>query len=396
MRVLQLVAADRWTGAAATALQLAEALRAAGVDCRFAFRPGRGLEERLRGRDWCHPMLVKERGPLELLHAVRRVRALCDGMDVVHCHLPHDHLLARLALAGRGEGTGDRGQVGGEREDGRAGGGQGAGRGPWPPLLVRSVRHPGHIAPHLYHRWLFRRTRGVGLANSTMAPPASRVGLLAGVATAVLPVALEAAFFGPLDRQGTRARLGVPDGAFVAGTIGKIDGTRGHAELIRALACAPGVWGVVVGKGPAVGELQELARELGVAGRLVWAGYVEEGREHIYAAMDLFVFPAAGSDWGHRAIAEASACGLPTLAVDLPGVGDLVVPGLSGELFAEGDVAALGRLLAGWGADPGRCRAAGRFAAERARRIWTPPALAAAALGLYRAAAPPAAHSPGR
>lgn len=369
MKVLQLVAADRWTGAAATALQLAEALRETGVDCRLAYRPGRGLEQRLRGLVWCHPILAKERGPLDLQRAVLRVRELCDGMDVVHCHLPHDHLLARLALRGRGQRIGDRG-----------------------PLLVRSVRHPGHLAPHLYHRWLFRRTGGVGLANSTMTALTGRAGSLAGVPSAVLPVALEAAFFGPLDREGTRARLGVPAGAFVAGTIGKIDGTRGHEELIRALAVARGVWSVVIGKGPAVAGLQELAHKLDVAERLVWAGYVEDGREHIYAAMDLFVFPAAGSDWGHRAIAEASACGLPTLAADLPGVVDLVEPGVSGELYAAGDVAALGRLLAGWSGDPARSRAAGRVATERARRTWTPPALAAAALGLYRAAAHPPAR----
>ena len=67
MRVLQIVAADRWTGAAATALQLAEALREAGEDCHFVFRPGRGLEERLRGLDWCHAILAKERGPGDLL-----------------------------------------------------------------------------------------------------------------------------------------------------------------------------------------------------------------------------------------------------------------------------------------------------------------------------------------
>lgn len=362
MRVLQLVAADRWTGAAATALQLAEALREAGVDCRLAYRPGRGLEQRLRGLDWCHPILAKERGPLELRRAVLRVRELCGGMDVVHCHLPHDHLLARLASRGGGQGTGDRGQG---------------------PLLVRSVRHPGHLAPHVFHRWLFRGTGGVGLANSSMAALVGRLRPLAGAPSAVLPVALEEAFFGPLDREGTRTRLGVPAEAFVAGTIGKIDGTRGHEELIRALAAAPGVWGVVIGKGPAVAALQELSRRLGVADRLVWAGYVEDGREHIFAAMDLFVFPAAGSDWGHRAIAEAAACGLPTLAAELPGVVDLVEPGTTGELYAANDVEALGRLLVAWAADRGRCRAAGRAAAERARRRWTPAALAVAALGLY-------------
>jgi len=363
VKVLQLVAADRWTGAAAPALQLAEALRAAGVDCRFAYRPGRGLEQRLSGRDWCYPILAKERGLADLRRAVLRVRELGGGMDVVHCHLPHDHLLARLALRGRGRGRGGPGV-----------------------LLVRSVRHPGHLTPHLYHRWLWRGTRGVALANSSMVAPAGRLGAFAGVPSMVLPAGLEAAFFGPLERAGSRARLRVPPDVFVAGTIGKIDPTRGHQDFIRALAVAPDVWGIIIGKGPAVAALQDLARQLGVAPRLVWAGYVEEGREHIFAAMDLFVFPAAGSDWGHRAIAEASACGLPTLAADLPGVADLVESGVTGELYATNDAAGLGHRLVAWAADRRRCRVAGRAAAERARQRWTPTALAAAALELYRSA----------
>ncbi len=366
VRVLQLVAADRWTGAAATALQLVEALRGAGVDCQLAFRPGRGLEQRLQGLEWCHPILAKERGPRDLWRAVRQVRALCAGMDVVHCHLPHDHLLARLALGRSGRGEAQRG---------------------WPRvLLIRSVRHPGHLTPHLFHRWLFRSTRAVGLASASMRPQLGHFRALAGVPTAVLPVALDAAFFAPLDREGARASLDVPPGAFVAGTIGKIDGTRGHETFIRALADAPGVWGVVVGKGPAVPRLQALAERLGVGPRLRWAGYVEDGREHLLAAMDLFVFPAAGSDWGHRAIAEASACGLPTLAADLSGVAEFVEPGVTGELYPPGDVVALARLLCAWADDPARCREAGHAAAARARREWTPAALASAALRLYAAA----------
>lgn len=430
MRVLQLVAADRWTGAAATALQLAEALRGAGVDCQLAFRPGRGLEERLLGLEWCHPILAKERGPADLARAARRVRALAAGCDVVHCHLPHDHLLAKLALGIQKQGTvwthlagvfagerhaplgglrarsgratlaasgsmsqGDalsRGQGEGDTGEGMASRGQegelgrqGADPGPRAPALVRSVRHPDHLRPNLYHRWLFRDTAGLGLANSSMVAMTRDVPELRAVPAEVLPVANEARFVPGCDRDGARARLGIPAGAVVAGTIGKLDGTRGQDVFLRGLAGAPEVWGLIVGKGPGVPLLQALARELGVAGRLAWAGYAESGLEDLYAAMDLFVFPAAGSDWGHRAIAEASACGLPTLAADLPGVADLVALGATGDLYPAGDPAALGHLLGLWGSDPGRRHACGRRAAAIARERWTPAELAAAALRLY-------------
>jgi glycosyltransferase involved in cell wall biosynthesis len=216
-----------------------------------------------------------------------------------------------------------------------------------------------------------------------MADLARRLAVFRRTPVEVLPVALEPRFAPGGDRDGSRARLGIPAQAVVAGTIGKIDGTRGHDVFIRGVAAAPGIWGLIIGKGPGVEALQNLARDLGVGERLAWAGYVESGLEDLYAAMDLFVFPAAGSDWGHRAIAEASASGLPTLAADLPGVADLVEPGRTGDLFADADPAALGRLLSSWGTDPARRRAAGGQAAGIARERWNPPALAEASLRLY-------------
>jgi glycosyltransferase involved in cell wall biosynthesis len=353
MRVLQLVAADRWTGAAATALQLAEALRDAGTDCDFAYRPGRNLEQRLHDAAWCRPALVKERTLADVLAAVRRVRELARGCDLVHSHLPHDHLLARLAL-----------------------------RGSQLPL-VRSIHHTGHLRQDPYNRWLLRGVSALGLANSTMTSRVERIPALHRLPSCVLPVALEARFFAGGSRENGRRHLGIPPEALVAGTIGKLDRARGHDLFIRALAATPGLDGVIIGKGPYEPVLRKLARELGAGDRIVFAGYVEDALEDLYAAMDLFVFPAAGSDHAHRAIAEASACGIPTLAADLPGVRDLVEPGATGEVWPTGDAAGLAVLMASWAGDPTRRRAAGEAAAARAHALWTPQRLARAASELY-------------
>ena len=356
MRVLQLVAADRWTGAAATALQLADALHGAGLECHFAYRPGRNLDQRLAGLEWCHPILAKERSLRDLREVLRRVRALAGGFDAIIVHLPHDHVLARLALRG--------------------------GRRP----VVRWVHHSKHLRADPFHRWLFRTTVGIGLSNTTMLPACRRIPALRGVPAAVMPLALEPRFAPDRAGAAARTRLGIPANAFVAGTIGKLDRGRGHDLFIHALAAAPGVWGMVIGKGPHVPALQRLAARLGVAERLAWPGYVEDGLEHLYAAMDVFVFPAAGSDHAHRAIAEAAACGIPSLAADLAGVRDLVEPGATGELYPAADAAALAVLIGRWAGDASLRLEAGRHAAARARAQWTPERLAETALGLFQAA----------
>jgi glycosyltransferase involved in cell wall biosynthesis len=368
VRVLQVVAADRWTGAAATALQLAEALRLAGVDCHFAFRRGNNLEARLRGVGWCHAVLVKETSYADMRRVLDTLHGLAAEFDLVHCHLPHDHLLVRLAC----------------RRGGKS--------------IFRSVRHPRHLRPDPYHRWLFHNTAGAGLANSALVEACRRIPALARAPAVMLPVALEPRFLasGPGGvggsasparrgvRDATRVALGIPVTATVAGVVGKLAIGRGQDLFLHALAGAPGVWGLVVGHGAAEAGLRRTARRLDVANRLAFSGYVEEGLENLYAAMDLFVFPAAGSDHAHRAVAEAAGCAVPSLAADLPGVHDVLEPGSTGALFPPGDAAALAVLLRQWSGDPGLRERAGAAAARHAATHWTRHNLAASALELYR------------
>lgn len=359
VRVLHLVSSDRFTGAAAPALQLVQALRATGEEAEFAIRGGHNLQRKLAGLPWVHPILAKERTFADLLRAVTRVKTLAAQFQVVHCHLPHDHALARLALRSPGE-----------------------------KVLVRSVRRPRHLRRDPFHRWLFAHTAGVAFATPALGRRWDRWEPVRRRPTVVLPPAVEERFHRPGDRAGTRARLAIPPEAVVAGTVGKLHSTRGQDLFLRALLAAPGVWGVVVGQGEAGNDLARLAANLGVVSRVRFPGYVEEDLVDYYAAMDLFVFPAAGSDWGHRAIAEAMACGVPVLAANLEGVSDLVEVGLTGELYPAQDAAALAVLLRAWGGNPTRRAAAARAAAARAS-LWTAPNLAAAADQLYRACLPP-------
>lgn len=359
MRVLHLIAADRFTGAAAPALQLVEALRGAGVAAELAIRGGHNLEARLTGLPWVHPLLAKERSLADFRQAVARVRALAVDFDVVHCHLPHDHALARLAL---------RSLSGGR-------------------VLIRSVRHPRHLRRDPFQRWLFAATAGVALATPALASRWRRWRRAAATPAVMLPPAVETRFRKTGDRIGARTRLGIPPAAVVAGTVGKLHRHRGQDLFLRALAAAPGVWGMIVGQGEDRASLQALATTLGVAPRVCFPGCVEEGLAHLYAAMDLFVFPAAGSDWGHRAIVEAMACGVTVLAAEVEGAADLVRPGQTGDFYPAHDAAALAVLLSAWAGDAARRAAAGR-AAEEGARVWTPVQLATAVRELYRAAAP--------
>jgi glycosyltransferase involved in cell wall biosynthesis len=79
--------------------------------------------------------------------------------------------------------------------------------------------------------------------------------------------------------------------------------------------------------------------------------------------MDIYVFPSPGSDWGHRAISEAQACGKPVITARWPGVEDLIDDGITGVIADRTPLdmaAAIDHLLA----DPKGARRLGESASH--------------------------------
>ncbi len=170
---------------------------------------------------------------------------------------------------------------------------------------------------------------------------------------------------------------------------------RDKLESYRQLGQALGRLGelpwqlVVVGDGEARPAVEAALAPLGA--RIAWAGRQPfAALPGIYAACDLYVWPAVGEAYG-MALLEAAAAGLPAVAGRVRGVGDVVMDGATGLLAAPGDpadfAAKVHLLLASpaWRQEMGE-RAALFVARERSL------AHAAARLGdeLARAAANPA------
>jgi glycosyltransferase involved in cell wall biosynthesis len=131
-------------------------------------------------------------------------------------------------------------------------------------------------------------------------------------------------------------------------TVGKMAAGRGHEEAIAAAAPLLEVTAVHVGHGERMPMLKRWAAELGAGDRNVWTGYQEEFLPDLYRCWNAFLFTASGSEQGQRAILEAMASGLPIVALDLPGVRDLVTDGREGFVVQNGVELTdrLGRLVA--------------------------------------------------
>ena len=308
MKVGMIVFANKWTGAGAVAELNCRALHSAGVDARLLFVGGRNLERRLRGRRWAEPSLIKERSLAHFRSNVRAVAALAKECDIVICHLPHDHLLCVAAGVHRSI------------------------------PLVRAFRNPRHLRRDPYHRFLDRRLAAALCSHSALENELRR--FTAGLSIAVLPVPLEDRFK-PADGSRWRNRLAIPSGARVIGAVGKLAEGRGFMLLLDAASRLEATAHlVVVGHGEDLPRLQKRAIDRGLESRVHWTGYQDEALPELYLAMDIVIFTAPGSDWGHRAISEAQGCGRPVVAVSYPGVEDLIEDGITGRIV-DRDPAAL-------------------------------------------------------
>lgn len=96
-------------------------------------------------------------------------------------------------------------------------------------------------------------------------------------------------------------------------------------------------WFVLVGSGDDSETLRERSKELGCADRCIFTGTLE-GTDVVsaYKGVDLFVFASTTETQG-MVVLEAMAGGLPVIAVDAPGVRDVVLNGTNGFLVPESD-----------------------------------------------------------
>jgi len=155
----------------------------------------------------------------------------------------------------------------------------------------------------------------------------------------------------PIERFTHNGRPAADVSAWLAGRKGiamtaRLIPAKGHEVAIRALASLPeDLCMVFIGDGPERPKLEELSRKLGVGPRCLFLGSRADVPE-ILEACDLYLQASYAEGFGIAAL-EAMAAGLPVVASEAPGLGDLVRG--AGTLFPAGDAgacaAAIGNLI---------------------------------------------------
>jgi glycosyltransferase involved in cell wall biosynthesis len=202
------------------------------------------------------------------------------------------------------------------------------------------------------------------------------------------------AFFERADRLAgqraeLRAGLGASDSDVVVLSVARLAPEKGIDTLVRATAATAErrLLVVVAGEGPARGELEELARALGV--RLSLLGDLQPWDRvfDCYAAADVFALLSRHEPWG-VVVNEAAAFGLPLVLSDRVGAAfDLLDGHDNGVLVPVDDVTATADALRRLADDPSLRRTAGARSRELMRAWGYEPSIENFVMAVLAAAA---------
>jgi glycosyltransferase involved in cell wall biosynthesis len=178
--------------------------------------------------------------------------------------------------------------------------------------------------------------------------------------------------FAPAGRERAlrvRQELGLPAGAPVVGSIGRLNAQKGHRFLIDAAASLCRRRGdlrvLIVGDGDLLEDLRAQASGLGIADRVVFAGHRTDVPD-LLAALDVFCISSL-YEGTPLALFEAMAAGRAVVSTAVDGCREVLEDGVSGLLVPPGDAAALAASLERVVADHALREALGRRALEASR-----------------------------
>ena len=152
--------------------------------------------------------------------------------------------------------------------------------------------------------------------------------------------------FHPIDesiRKATRHEFGFSDDDIVLSHHGILHPNKGNDWILQRLtelkSDVPNLKYLLIGNGPEMNNLKQLAEELGIADRVVFAGWLPSETElnHALASADIGLVMRIGQETDHfhmtDTLAHEMACEKPVLAVNLKGIAEVLDDGNNGFLF---------------------------------------------------------------
>jgi glycosyltransferase involved in cell wall biosynthesis len=155
----------------------------------------------------------------------------------------------------------------------------------------------------------------------------------------VVPTGVRVKAFSSGDGAGFRHAHKIERSTYVVGHMGRLAPEK-NLEFLAEAVCGflkgrPDAVFLLVGKGPSDTTISRIFDTHNLSERLVLCGELEnESLAAALNAMDVFAFSSLSETQG-MVISEAMAAGVPVVALDAPGVRDVVIDGQNGRLLAS-------------------------------------------------------------
>ena len=201
----------------------------------------------------------------------------------------------------------------------------------------------------------------------------------------VIPYGIDTTQFEQCDPNAVRA-VRERYGERLVISVGRLVYYKGFDVLIRAMASVRGKL-VIVGDGPLRGELESLAAQLGVTGKVVFAGEINNaGVTPYYHAADLFALASVARSEAFGIVQiEAMAAALPVVNTSLDsGVPFVSLDGQTGLTVPPGNPEALAVAINRLLDDDGLRQSLGQAGVRRARQEFSLDTMLARTLQLYQ------------
>jgi glycosyltransferase involved in cell wall biosynthesis len=146
-----------------------------------------------------------------------------------------------------------------------------------------------------------------------------------------------------------RQKLGISNDTIVITFVGRLIYAKGVQDLITAFSkikdTALDTKLLIVGEGPYRANLEHLAQQTGCASSILFLGQKNQDEViDILSATDIFVNPSY-SEGLPTSVMEAASIGLPIIATDVGGTGEIIVSHETGMLVKTGDTGQLEQKL---------------------------------------------------
>lgn len=159
----------------------------------------------------------------------------------------------------------------------------------------------------------------------------------------------------PEARRKARSEFGCGDRDIVCGIVARLVPAKGHAFLFQAVAALketlPDLRVLAFGQGVLESELRRMADSLGISSRVRFAGFRND-MHFCVQAFDIGAQPSIDCDTSSFSMKEQMAAGIPVIASDYGGLGEIIDDGVEGMLVPAGTVPPMIEALRKLASDP--------------------------------------------